>query len=217
MLTTLTIDNNEYQSYLTVEEADIALAVEVNRRAAWNALTADEKARNLVASTRRIDFFEFKGVRAGPNQDTKWPRRNDGDAEDLPTDAVSSGNTIPDPIEEATALLAGTIAQNPAAAGVQHPDSNRRGLKRVKAGTADVEFFNSQATSAGATNAVVANSLVAQELADAEAQLLLRPYILMPETRTTGETAAGAFSFGTDRQSQSESSQNEFDRAYPFA
>ena len=217
MLTTLEIAGNSYQSYVSVAEADIILAVEVNRRTAWNALSDDEKARMVVASTRRIDFFQYRGVRADPNQDTKWPRRNDGDAEDLPADAVSSGTTIPDPIEEAVCLLAGTIAQNPAAAGVQHPDSNRRGLKKVKAGTADVEFFNSQATSAGATNAAVANSLVAQELADAEAQLLLRPYILTPETRTTGETAAGAFSFGTDRQSQSESSQNEFNRAYPFA
>ena len=130
---------------------------------------------------------------------------------------MSSGTTIPDPIEEATALLAGTIAQNPAAASVQHPNAGRESIKKVKAGTAEVEFFNSQATSAGATNAIVANSLVAQELADAEAQLLLRPYILAPETRTTGETAAGAFSFGTDRQSQSENPQNEFDRAYPFA
>ena len=216
MLTTLTISGNSYTSYLTVDEADIALAVEVNRRAAWNALSADEKARMLVASTRRIDFFEFKGVRADPNQETKWPRQNDGDAEDLPTDAVSSGTTIPDPIEEATALLAGTIAQNPAAASVRHPDSSKRGVKKVKAGTAEVDFFNTEASSAGATNAVVGNNLVAQELADAEAQLLLRPYILAPDTRAGGDVAAGGFAFGTSKQSDAEDPRNEFDRVYPF-
>ena len=217
MLTNLTIDNNDYASYLTVAEADIALAVEVNRRAAWNALSTNEKARMLVASTRRIDFFQFKGVRANPGQETKWPRQNDGDAESLPDDVVSSGTTIPDPIEEATALLAGTIAQNPAAASVQHPNAGRESIKKVKAGTAEVEFFNSQATSAGATNAIAANSLVAQELVDAEAQLLLRPYILAPETRTTGETAAGGFAFGTSKQSDAEDPRNEFDRINPFA
>ena len=212
MLTTIQIGGNPYSSYITVAEADIILEVEVNRRAAWSALSDVEKERLVVASTRRIDFFEFKGVRDDPNQNTKWPRRNDGDSEDLPEDAVSTGTTIPDPIEEATALLAGTIAQNPAAASVQHPDSNKRGLKRIQAGSAEVEFFNSDKSAAGAT---AVSTVAEQELVDAEAQLLLRPYILRPSTRTTGDTAAGAFSFGTNRQSQSDS--NSFDRGSPFS
>ena len=215
MLSDLTIAGNTYQSYLSVDEADVFLAVEVNRREAWAALSADDKARLLVASTRRIDFFEFKGERADPDQSTKWPRANTGDGEDLPEDAVSSGTTIPDPIEEATALLAGTIAANPAAASVSHPDASQTYLKRVKAGTAEVEFYSRNRQSAAVAANVSAQA--AQELADAEAQLLLRPYILQPVAASRAEEVGSAFAFGTDQPSQSDNPCNDFTRAGPLA
>ena len=210
------IGGNAYKSYLTVEEADITLAVEINRRAAWMALSTDDKARMLVASTRRIDFFEFKGAKADPDQTTKWPRQNSDDVEALPEDVISTGLEIPNSIEEATALLAGTIASNPAAASVQHPDADQRYLKRAKAGTAEVEYFSRDKTAAPVGSATTLAA--AQELADAEAQLILRPYILQPAiTRVTDEGAGFAEGFGTDRQSASEDPANDFDRGYPFA
>ena len=213
MLVNVTISGNTYPSYLSVAEADVFLEVEVNRRAAWQALSADDKTRMLVASTRRIDFFEFRGEKADPNQATKWPRQQ-GEQDDLPPDAVSTGTDIPAPIEEATALLAGTIAISPSAAGVQHPDSDKEFLKSVMAGSAKVEFYTRNRNATGGT--VRLDTGDAAQLVDEEAQLLLRPYLFEPATqtgRTAEALAGGTFAFGTEQQGIDP----EFDRSRAYA
>ena len=72
MLTNLTIDSNDYAilphgcggRHRPCGRGEPAGRLE-------RPVYEDEKARNLVASTRRIDFFQFKGVRADPDQETR--------------------------------------------------------------------------------------------------------------------------------------------------
>ena len=217
MLTSITVAGTQYQSYVSVAEADVFLAVEPNRRATWEALSTDDKGRTLIASTRRIDAFEFKGMKADPDQSTKWPRQQ-GPLDDLPTDGISTGTTIPDAVEEATALLAGTIAIDPSAAGVQHPGTDQQYLKQVQAGSARVEYYPRNRTSSGSST-IPTTTAEAAQLADEEAQLLLSPFILTAQTSRSGftEEAGGAFAGGTDRQSQSDNPDNDLDRSYAFA
>lgn len=135
-LSTITISTVEYVSYASVSEADQYLAVDPVRGPTWAALTNDQKGQRLVAATRRLDRLNWAGRKTGgetaqanafPRTDLAYP---DGTA--VPDDEV------PREVEEATILLAGTIALTPASANVGSSATNTR---RVKAGSAEVEFF----------------------------------------------------------------------------
>lgn len=164
-LTTLTIGSNEYVAYASVAEADILLAVDPIRSAVWAALSTDAKSIKLVAATARIDLLRFRGKKTDPEQAREWPRTGLG--ADVPD------NQVPKAVENATIYLAGTIAINPAAAGQGGTGANQ---KRVKAGSAEVEFFSP-------TKGV--------PLQDETAWTLLKPFIV-------GKTGALGFASGTD-------------------
>lgn len=132
-LTTITINSVEYQSYASVTEADEYLAVDPERGAAWATLDNDTKGAHLVAATRRLDMESYPGEKEDENQTTEWPRTN----------ATCNGEPIPDGIipqelEDATILLAGSIALDASAAAGGIAASN---IKSAGAGSAKVEFF----------------------------------------------------------------------------
>lgn len=135
-ITTITIATVDYVSYASVAEADAYLAVDPVRSAAWAALSTDQKGQKLVAATRRLDQLNWNGQKTGTDaaQPNAWPRTGltypDGTA--VPDDEV------PQAVEDACCLLAGSIAINAKAAESGSSASN---TKRVKAGTAEVEFF----------------------------------------------------------------------------
>ena len=88
--------------------------------------------------TNRLDLLDWDGEKAGgASQENDWPRSGlsyeDGSA--VPSDEV------PYEIEVATILLAGTIAKTPQAAG---SGTSASSIKAVKAGSAQVEFFQKQ-------------------------------------------------------------------------
>lgn len=132
-LTTLTIGANDYQSYASLAEADAFLAVDPTRSAAWAALTDDQKRGNLVAATRRLDLLSFSGEKTDPAQTTQWPRTGA-----TCRDTEIADDAIPPELQNATALLAGSITLSAATANAGTSGSN---IKRAGAGSAAVEFF----------------------------------------------------------------------------
>lgn len=135
-LTTLTIGVNTYTSYATIAEADAALAVSPSRAATWSALTADQKATNLVAATNRLDLESWTGDRTNgwDGQANEWPRTGVTN----PDGSGVSDSEVPLSIEQATAILAGSIALDPAQAEDGTSGSN---IKILTAGSVSTQFF----------------------------------------------------------------------------
>lgn len=140
-LTTLTLGANNYISYASVAEADAYLAADPVRGATWAGLTNDQKIINLVASTRRMDLLDYSGTKVSATQEREWPR----------TGATCDGTPVTDTdvpiqLQDATILNAGSIAIDPTNANQGSSGSN---VKRVQAGTAQVEFFQPTTQTSG--------------------------------------------------------------------
>ena len=60
-LTTLTVDGNDYQSYSSIDEADIYIRPEPTLYGGWNGLSDTEKSIRLISATRRIDLLPWQG------------------------------------------------------------------------------------------------------------------------------------------------------------
>ncbi len=135
-ITTLTINSIAYTSYASLAQADARLAVDPVRGTAWTALTDPQKEANLVAATNRLDLLPWVGSKTGAEdtQANAWPRTGvtykDGTS--------VSTSEVPQQVEDATILVAGDITLNASAADAGSSGSN---TKRVKAGSAEVEFF----------------------------------------------------------------------------
>lgn len=103
---------------------------------AWNAASADDKARALVAAADWLDRAStYSGDPTVSGQPRAWPR--DGAVNACTGDAIADG-TIPDDIFYAQAWLAGAILVDNAAAASSGEGSN---VKQAKAGSASVTFF----------------------------------------------------------------------------
>ena len=155
-LTAITIDGVNYQAYASVAEADPYLAADPIRGAAWAAQQDDQKGIYLVASTRRLDLLRWAGQPTAASQATEFPR----------TGLTFRGESIPDDeipaaLENATILLAGTIASTPRAAG----KATTRSIRKVRAGPAEIEFSRGAAQSAPLIADETAFELIRQWLA----------------------------------------------------
>ena len=122
-LTNLIISGNVYVSWATIQEADNYLLVDPIRSTAWFTLTDDMKARHLVAATRRVE--------------TEVILCNGGT---VPT------NPVPTLLEQATILLAGSIAGN---SEVISGNTNDTQIESVKAGSAEVTLKDSITVTSG--------------------------------------------------------------------
>ncbi len=135
-LNTITIGTVDYIAYASVAEGNAYLNTDPLRGAAWDALDAEGKGKMLVSATRRLDLERWKGVKTGGEgvQEEKWPRTG---VTYLDGTAVSTAE-VPKELENATILLAGSIALD-----AKNADSGTSGsnVKRVKAGSAEVEYF----------------------------------------------------------------------------
>jgi len=110
----LNLSGNSYKSYASVAEADQYLAADAGQAVAWAARDDDAKARALISATR------YMAGLAWINQDIP--------AYDAPGDAV----------RDVCAILAALVAEDPDLLDGASPASN---VKRVKAGSAEVEFL----------------------------------------------------------------------------
>lgn len=134
-LTTITISGVDYVSNASVAEADAYLAVDAVREPTWTTLTVDQKGARLVQGTRRLNLLAWGGDKTGGDtQVDAFPRTGL---------TYASGNSVsttevPQGVEDATILLAGSIAVDAEVGGSGSSGTN---VKRVKAGSAEVEFF----------------------------------------------------------------------------
>lgn len=136
-ITTFTIDSIVYTSYATVAEADAYLNIDVTREATWEALVSEDKEKKLIMATRRLDLLDWNGSKTGGEgtQEAAWPRTG----VTYPDGTSVSTTEVPIEVQNATILLAGTIALTPATSNAGTTGSNR---KRLKAGSAEIEFFS---------------------------------------------------------------------------
>lgn len=104
----------EYDSFISVEDADEYLAADIVRATPWFLRNADNKGRALVSATRMMLTFPWC---ADPPIATE------------PQDS---------PIPEITAMLAADMASRPKIATGGSGNSN---IKSAKAGSAQVEFW----------------------------------------------------------------------------
>lgn len=135
-ITPITIGGVGYVSYASVAEADDRLAIDPVRSAAWEVAPINTKGAHLVAATKRLDLLTWAGQRAATpdTQPNKWPRTG----VTYPDGAVVSNSEVPIEVQDATILLAGSIALDSEQANAGRGGSN---IRSVGAGSARVEFF----------------------------------------------------------------------------
>ena len=137
-LSTLTVDSQDYEAYVSLDEANTILAVDPIRKVTWEALADATRLQYLIAATQRLDLLPWQGERTGGHtQDTAWPRSGlvYPDGEDI------ADNVIPADLERATALLAGSIAIRPAQAD---QGSSSQSISSIKAGSVALTYFRRQ-------------------------------------------------------------------------
>ena len=136
-ITTITIESIGYTSYASLAEADAYLNIDPVREAAWELLSDDDKGKKLVAATRRLDLLPWNGEKTGEEgvQENAWPRTG----VTYPDGTAVSTTEVPIEVQNATILLAGSIAITAATADAGSSSSNQ---KRLKAGSAEIEFFS---------------------------------------------------------------------------
>jgi len=136
--TTITLAGISYDVYgLTsspVVDADSYLNAKLGATT-WAAASADDKARALVSAARWLDRVSaFSGDKTSASQALEWPR----DGAYCGTTAIADG-TIPDAVAQAEFELAFILIGDSSAQDASGQGSN---VKRVKAGSAEVEFFD---------------------------------------------------------------------------
>lgn len=126
----LTVDTN---TYITEAEADTYFQGSLNL-GDWSGLGSDVKERALVTATRMLERQTWLGTKASDAQTLSWPRSGVTDAYG---NAVSSAS-VPQAIKDAQAELALALYLTPQ---VQNQSSTSSNTKRLKAGSAEVEYF----------------------------------------------------------------------------
>lgn len=131
----VTIDDVDYIAYATATEANDRMKVDPVRGPSWNALDQREQDVLRVASAFRLDLLSYKGEQTGgATQVNQWPRKG----VTYPDGTPVPDNDVPVEVGIASILMAGTIALTPEASGSGNRDDN---TKRLKAGSAEIEFF----------------------------------------------------------------------------
>lgn len=136
-INTITISGVDYIAYATRVEVNEYLAVDPVRMAAWAALPDTDDARGpyIVAATRRLDMLQWMGTKTGgATQENDWPRTG----VKYPDGTDVSTTEVPLDVQNATALLSGSILINPSSANQGTSGSN---TKRAKAGPVETESF----------------------------------------------------------------------------
>ena len=147
-LTVFDIGGHNYNGYASLEEANNINRVSPVRASGWDGYTDEQKRTYIVAATHRLDLLNWLGSKTGgAAQEEAFPRTGlqyaDGTA--VPSDA------IPYQLVRATALLAATIGGNSKAAEAGASSAGAaagRTIKRVKAGSAEVEYETGGGTAA---------------------------------------------------------------------
>lgn len=136
-ISTITIAGVDYVSYASVAEADAYLNADFTRDPSWEIISTENKGKHLITATRRLNILNWQGLKAGgaDAQADAWPRINVTYKDGTPVTTVD----VPQEVEAATILMAHTIATNSAAS--QAGSSGNNNIKRLQAGSANLEYF----------------------------------------------------------------------------
>lgn len=169
-ITNITVSGVVYVAYASEAEAEAYMAVDPVRKDAWDVLTSDQKKVNIISATKRLDLLTWTGEKtSGASQVNAWPRTgvvySDGTA--------VSTSEVPREVQDATCSLAGSITID---ASTSEAGTSGTNTKRVKAGSAEVEFFRPDSGKA---------------LQDETAFTLITIFLSGPASGDTGNFASG--------------------------
>lgn len=119
---TITINDIEYNSYVTLEEANAYLDVKYGSN--WSTYDDDKKKLLLVNATREIDKREYQGCKVEEEQPLKFPR------------IIGCKQTDENLVKQATMELADCISLSNTPGGT----TNLQAIKSMKVGDTDIEF-----------------------------------------------------------------------------
>lgn len=139
MPSTLTVGTN---TYVTLAEATTYLDDSINA-SAWAFLDPDDQTRSLISAFRLLEKQSWAGAQTDPLQTADFPRTG----LECHGEVVDSA-TVPEDIEAAQIELAFALSQDPTLATQANTGTN---TKRLQAGSASIEFFNSTDGSGGVT------------------------------------------------------------------
>lgn len=123
-MTTITINDIEYNSYASVEEADQYLNVKYGSN--WSTYDEDKKAKLLVNATREIDKMDYRGIKVDKEQPLKLPR------------LIAGVETDENLVKQACIELADNLALTSSSSG--GGTANLQAIKSMKVGDTDIEF-----------------------------------------------------------------------------
>jgi len=174
-MATLTVGTN---SYITVADADAYLD-QSPRATDWAFLGAQDKIRALIGAYRRLEREDWAGSKtnSAPTQTQAFPRTGLVNKEG---ETLDSG-TVPQFIKDAQAEYAFELSQDPDLEAQANTGSNE---KRLRAGSAEIEFFQPTIGSAQSTTFPTA----VQEIIGC----------FLESGATSGGTIGGVFTSGTD-------------------
>lgn len=194
---TITISSVDYTVYsLTadaVQDADEYFAAQFGET--WSSLTTLQKQQAIISAARLLDrAVLWSGTKTSAAQALQWPR--DGATNGCTGTAVTDGTT-PDDIAYGEFELAALIAAD---AGLLTSSGSGSNTKRVKAGSAEVEFFQPTIGTSDDTR-------LPQAVHD-----LVGCFV----DGANGVTPTGGFASGTtDTSSFDDCDDNELSRGYP--
>lgn len=145
-------DSNGYISPAT---ADAYFATSFGNTA-WNSLSAADKQIAITEASRVLDGLQWWGEKCSDTQQWAWPRKVDAAGQC----GAAVCTTLPQQVEEATALLALTMNQNPglmvpALGGTTVETKPTGAVKRQKLGDLEQEFFAASSTTKWGSGAAV--------------------------------------------------------------
>lgn len=132
-MVTISLLGNLYESLITVAEADVILASHPSLFQVWDNLFPDQKARYLIEASRQMVTYNWKGELLSPGQVLPFPR--------------DSYPTTPDPVKAYCAYFA-------AGSAIPATDGN---IKRLKAGSAEIEYHGRNRKSSASVQTANAN------------------------------------------------------------
>jgi hypothetical protein len=156
MMAIVLVDSLEFDTYASLADADEYLAGDF-AAAAWRAesVVDNDRARALVTATRLLDRLNWDGEKTDPDQLHAWPRTGFTDLDE---------DIVPQPIIDASILLAREIQAGSAVDGQATTGSN---VRRQRAGSVEIEYFNPNLLSDAARLPVAVEELVSRFLAGA--------------------------------------------------
>lgn len=124
----------DHEVYDTYDNVDLYLSVAVHA-SNWRAVSAGDRKRAMVGYTRVLNRQSWRGVPTTPGQALAWPRTGLTDRDGNEIDDATIPQAVLDGFAEGVELLLGD-------AKLQAKSGTATNIRRVKAGPAEVEFFD---------------------------------------------------------------------------